>query len=318
MIIIGAGMSGMIAAHILRRFNPIILEAAPTLPNNHAALLRFRSDAVSRATHIPFKKVFVQKAILKDASTGELTTSPSIDLQNLYSYKVSGEVRSRSILNLEAGERYIAPENFITQLSHGLNIKYNSPINQFNKEDENPETTISTIPMTELMKIVDWKDKPEFKFKSILTINADIIMPDIEVYQTIYVPFISMNMYRISITGKKLIIEIMNEDKDLGDKIDASSYCEEAMKLFFGKKAHPTLGLTNIKTKWQKYGKLVPTNSKLRKEFILAMTDLYDVYSLGRFATWRQLLLDDVVSDIKIIESMIEDRDAYSRRMKIV
>lgn len=314
MIIIGAGMSGMIAGHILRRFNPVILEASPSLPNNHAALLRFRSDAVSRATHIPFKKVFVQKAILKDASTGELTTNPSIDLQNLYSYKVSGEVRSRSILNLEAGERYIAPENFIELLSHGLNIKYNVPINQL--DNENPETTISTIPMNELMRIVQWQDCPEFKFRSILTINADIIMPDTDVYQTIYIPFISMSMYRVSITGKKLIIEIMTDDKELGKKIDASSYCESAMRMFFGNKAHPTFGLDNIKTKWQKYGKLVPTNSKLRKEFILAMTDLYDVYSLGRFATWRQLLLDDVVQDIKIIESMIEDRDGYTRKMK--
>jgi hypothetical protein len=50
MKIIGAGMAGLIAGHMLRRHSPEIHEAASSLPNNHSALLRFRSDAVAKAT----------------------------------------------------------------------------------------------------------------------------------------------------------------------------------------------------------------------------------------------------------------------------
>lgn len=50
MLIIGAGMAGLLAANLLHRFNPTVLEKAPSLPNNHAALLRFRSDEIPRAT----------------------------------------------------------------------------------------------------------------------------------------------------------------------------------------------------------------------------------------------------------------------------
>ena len=125
-------------------------------------------------------------------------------------------------------------------------------------------------------------------------------------------------MYRISITGNRLIIEMMTDDKDRVEKMDAAAYCEIALKLFFGSKAIPSFVLSDIKPKWQKYGKLLPTDNKARKDFILAATDLYNVYSLGRFATWRQLLLDDIVNDVPIIESMIEGKDNYNRKMKIL
>ena len=45
------------------------------------------------------------------------------------------------------------------------------------------------------------------------------------------------------------------------------------------------------------------------------MTDTYKIYSVGRFATWRQLLLDDVVEDIAIVEEFISNQDNYKRKM---
>ena len=44
--IIGAGMAGLLAANMLRHRDPVILEAQKSLPNNHHALLRFRSSVV--------------------------------------------------------------------------------------------------------------------------------------------------------------------------------------------------------------------------------------------------------------------------------
>jgi hypothetical protein len=45
------------------------------------------------------------------------------------------------------------------------------------------------------------------------------------------------------------------------------------------------------------------------------MTSKYGIYSIGRFATWRQLLLDDVVDDIQHVEKFIRGSSAYNRLM---
>ena len=57
MYILGAGMAGLLAGWI----NPIaeILEAAPKIQQNHKALFRCKTDAISKYTGIPFKKVKV-------------------------------------------------------------------------------------------------------------------------------------------------------------------------------------------------------------------------------------------------------------------
>ncbi len=306
MKIYGAGMSGLLAANMLRRHRPVVYEAAPSLPNNHAALLRFRSDVVSKATGIPFKKVWVQKCVMENS---KLTRDPSIKAQNLYGAKVSNKIAGRSIMNLEPGERYIAPEDFIAQLAENVTIHYNEGLEKLEKG----EPFISTIPMPKLMEIAGWdKEKLNFPFRQITTITADIINPDCEVYQTIYFPEQSYHAYRVSITGRKLIIEMMEDYKLNESSIEALAY------EYFGYFFPDSCQLGNIQIKTQYYGKLLSGDDQARKEFILAMTDLYNCYSLGRFATWRQILMDDVVRDVKIVESMIENRDAYSRRLHIV
>ena len=85
-----------------------------------------------------------------------------------------------------------------------------------------------------------------------------------------------------------------------------------ALREDFGIKARK---LNDLKSSSQKYGKIRPINEELRKEFIYEMTDTYKIYSVGRLATWRQLLLDDVVEDIAIVEEFISNQDNYKRKM---
>lgn len=312
MKIYGAGMSGLLAAHMLRRFNPVVHEAAAELPNNHAALLRFRSDVVSKATGIPFKKVWVQKCVMEN---NRLVQQASISSQNLYGWKVSGKIHGRSIMNLTAGERYIAPEDFISQLAQGLNIEYSSPLLELKKG----EPFISTIPMPKLMEIAGWKNEATFGFKTITTLNADIDEPDCDVYQTIYYPDPRFKAYRASITGRKLIIEFpVEQGAKFAYGMNNDETSMEEAKIYLGHFFPEQAKLKNVRVNTQYYGKLLSHDDAPRKEFILAMTDLYNCYSLGRFGTWRQILMDDVVKDVKIVESMIENRDAYSRRLHIV
>ena len=80
MIIFGAGLAGLLAGNMLRSLNPKVWEAQSSLPNNHEALLRFRTDRVGTSCAIPFKKVDVSKAIKYD---NKLSTAPDLFLSNL-------------------------------------------------------------------------------------------------------------------------------------------------------------------------------------------------------------------------------------------
>jgi hypothetical protein len=48
------------------------------------------------------------------------------------------------------------------------------------------------------------------------------------------------------------------------------------------------------------------------------LTEEHNIYSLGRFATWRQLLLDDLVKDIGVIEKLIDGNHLYNNVLENV
>jgi hypothetical protein len=301
MRIYGAGLAGLLAANMLRRFSPVIHESQASLPNNHEALLRFRSDAVARVTGIPFKKVLVHKAILWE---DRLITKPDLRLSNMYAQKVTGEVISRSILNLDPVERYIAPPNLIELMAKGVDIEYNS---QWAGPSPHETPCISTIPMPALMKMARWDTLVEFNYRTITIATADIAGPKVEVYQTLYNPNPHDNWYRTSITGNHVILELIGDypnyhvESALGRRL-----VEFGIRDFI---------LVNPNVKVQRYGKIAPIHEQVRKEFIVGMSDVYGVYSLGRYATWRNILLDDVVHDVNVIDSFMTQRSSYQRSL---
>jgi hypothetical protein len=309
MIIYGAGLAGLLAANVLRSFSPEIREAKSELPNNHGALLRFRTDKVGTACAIPFKKVKVQKAIKYD---GNIITTPNLFLSNLYSQKVTGEILSRSINNLEPTHRYIAPWHLIEMMAKNCTINYNCPLTSdevnFGEENYNfDEPKISTIPMPMLMKIVGWKDIPDFPHQKIWTQKGRINKPNCDVYQTIYYPDPLVPYYRISLIGDVVISEYISEpDTAIGPHLMGVLMDD------FGVQPESIIEMSQSQ---QTYGKIQPIDENLRKQFIFEMTTKNNIYSLGRFATWRQLLLDDVVEDCQHIERFINSSSGYSRLM---
>jgi len=292
MKIVGAGMAGLIAANYFRR-NPGIYEIQSGLPHNHTALLRFRSDAISKATGIAFRKVMVHKAIVHGH---HFLDFPNPFACNQYSLKVAGRILERSVWNTASDFRYIAPPNFIQQLALGVAINYNYDFNPNKTEDE---PIISTIPMPIMMKKLNWKHQPSFERKPIWALNADIINPETDVYQTIYFADLENPCYRASIVGNKLIAEfIADEEKDPED------LAEEVLD-FFGIPLG-AMRLNNLQFKKQEYGKIMPIDEDIRKEFMYTLTREYNIYSLGRFATWRQILLDDLIHDLEVINDLIK------------
>jgi len=301
MKIIGAGLAGLLCGAL----NPgsTIYERQSKLPNNHGAILRFRSDKISKALGIPFKKVLVTKDIYYTCGNsywGNIGATPQI--QNMYSYKVTGKYMSRSISDIKPVTRYIAPDNFIEQLAERCTIEYDF---LWGKEWHADESTVSTIPMPVMMGLLNIETKLRFKRQKIWTRIHQIHGCDL--YQTIYFPEANTPLYRASFTGNKLICEFIANP-------GISDWQVENIFHAFG--LHHNPGYTEWGTDEQKYGKIIDIDHTVRRSIMYQLTQNHNIYSLGRFATWRNILLDDVYEDIFKIRDLMS-RDNYSRKLKL-
>jgi hypothetical protein len=127
-------------------------------------------------------------------------------------------------------------------------------------------------------------------------------IPGADVFQTLYYPEQHLNVYRASITGDTLIVETVGP---LGDMDD-----EEINKSF----GIQLSGCESLGSVDQKYGKIAPIDDAVRKQLLFRLTMERNIYSLGRFATWRNILLDDVVDDIAAIKKLLKANNAYDLR----
>lgn len=307
MIIYGAGMAGLLAAAMLRRFSPVVHEGKAQLPMSHKAVLRFRSDAVARATGIPFRRVRVIKALKWER---ELTNVALLNHMNSYSLKVTGGLMARSISRLEPEDRWIAPTDFVSILAGQCDIRLSSPLVSLKEKLDEP--AISTIHMPTMVRsVLELKTTPEFKWSNGLVIRAELDCPA-DIYQTIYYPEPGYPYYRASMEGRTLIVEKLQVPGQLDtEPMEIRTWVREILEDFglkgVGFNAAPEIAL-------QPFCKIMPVDEKWRREFIYELTQRKNIYSLGRFATWRQILLDDVVKDIEQIERMMHG-DEYGRRL---
>lgn len=317
MIILGAGLAGCIAGHLFP--GSLLLERGKREEvGAHKALLRFRSDAISRITGIPFRKVQVHKAVVYGSDYWDGGRDVPIVLQNMYSRKVTGTLSSRSIWNLEAVTRYVAPEDFHERMVKQLEVLFDWDVdivsgllvNGHRKnagslgvhcgyEREPNDALLSTLPLPVMLglaqierHLVDEKtfvrqpiDVQRWKVK-----NCDL-------FQTIYFPDPSYPIYRASITGDTLIVESMHSG--------ATTNLRMVMEVLtaFGLTWDDTESIGTVNK--QEYGKILPLADDARHHILMELTRLHRVYSLGRFATWRNVLLDDLPQDADRIRELI-------------
>jgi len=299
MKIIGAGLSGLLAGCLIP--GSTIYEQQSELPNNHGAVLRFRSDAISRALNIPFKKVEVHKAVFYEEILWDFAT---IEMMNKYSKKVTGHYLSRSIGDCSTVTRYIAPFDFIQLLAERCEICFDFP---WDKSWHANETTISTIPMQRMMTILGFSVPGEnvtFFHQPIWSMIYEF--KDIDLYQTIYFPSQQTKVYRASFTGNRLIVEMMSDPSHVGAPLDM------VLRAFGIYAAVPY----STERKEQQYGKIIDIDPHIRRSIMATLTHEHNIYSLGRYATWRNILLDDVFEDIYKIMDLVK-LDSYSRRLKL-
>jgi hypothetical protein len=121
------------------------------------------------------------------------------------------------------------------------------------------------------------------------------------VYQTIYFPDPEQPVYRASITDDLLIVESTREP----DILEMNN----VMEAFGIYTLNDDLGRVE-----QRYGKIVPLPTEPRRALLTRLTTQHSIYSLGRFATWRNVLLDDVVADLAVIRRLLRASE-YDQRL---
>lgn len=306
MKIIGAGMAGLLAAGMLRNDATLVVDRQADLPNNHSAVLRFRSPIVGDSLNIPFRKVRVLKGI-------EPWKNPVADAV-AYSLKTNGTGTLRSITSAyqgEVSERYIAPRYLIGRMyqASSCDFLFNFSVDEewLRNSFEAEIPVISTMPMNQLMKLTGWE--PISEFRSVPGYNIIVNLDEsIDMYCSLYVPSPKYPCYRVSITGNQLIAEHSGEfPADGGDGlIESLAYSAATL---VGVSLDKIIDITCVE---QPYAKIAPIDEDERRRFILYATEQYGIYSLGRFATWRPgLLLDDVVNDVKVIQRLIRGESNY-------
>ena len=296
MLILGAGLAGCIAG-VLNQ-DATIYEAGGG-DSKHQAVLRFRSPDVGEAVGIPFKEVKVYKDIFYNGSF----CAPDMRLMNWYSAKVTkGGYFDRSIADIETDYRWIAPEGFHNMLRSMCagRIFFNQNITNRSQMDDTK--IISTIPIHSLAGIFGKElDKPPVVNSIYVT---KLVVPDADLQQTIYFPDPDVDVYRATMTGNIMRIESMEEITSEDER-----YVHDAFGI-----EYDILGKFFFKSHQQPFGKLRPIDEQKRRDFIRMMSRDYGVYSLGRFATWRNILLDDVLHDIHQIRRMMtQDEYEFSK-----
>lgn len=301
--IIGAGLAGLIAANLIHDDSLVIYDENESVPNNHSAVMRFRSSIVGDSLDIPFTKVKMMKASLP-------WSNPIAD--NLaYAYKCTGLYTIRSLISADATlqDRWIAPEDLVSQLY--IRAKRKIVLGQKITDFSFPAPVISTVPMPSLMKIL--KYPVDCEFKSVHGFNINARLHKVDAYVSLYVSNPHYLFNRISITGNRLTIEysgfnVENKNDDFIEKQTRDAI--ELLGIY-----HPDIIKEQPTIKKQSYSKILPIDEDVRKRFIMWATDKHQIYSLGRYATWRpSLLLDDLIQDIRVIKGLIAGKSSYQYR----
>lgn len=294
-IILGSGLAGCLAGVMNR--DAAIYESLEQ-PMSHKAILRFRSPDIGEAVGIPFEKIKVHKGIYQDGSFHNVNPK----LISLYSQKVSGTIAARSIQDIETVDRWIAPENFHEMLlemcRHQLMFKA-----EYESVVKTKSVKISTLPMPMLAGIYN-KQIDTTGHKNTIYVNKYRI-DNCDAHMTVYYTDPRNPIYRASLVKDILTIESM-------DTVDGS----DEIHVFDSFGIDPYKAEIITSNFQQNNGKISPIDENTRRNFIHSMTVDHNVYSLGRFATWRNLLLDDVFKDLLVIKRLM-NKDLYQHHLEV-
>lgn len=328
--VIGGGLSGLLAGNLMRNIGDVtVYEKNQSTQVRHTAILRMRSEKLFHTCQVPLEEIRVMKSIFFE---GKHYDKATLDLINLYSLKVSDKVAVRSIKDLDEVTRYVCPTKKIIELleKNVPSIEYGTRVDEtFLKKNEKDHVIISTVPMNHLMYILEWSDIPDFKYAPVYVsrfkLKEDLVSP--KICQTVYLPGSETNFYRMTLQSNELILESIGRywEKDweggyyaFSDQTDpqmrerVQPIFEEVEKIFRIFRLDKN-SVESIHFNTQEFGKIQEISEKVRQDFIRYATEKYNIYSLGRFACWKNLLTDDTFESIFKIMKMIQADSDYMK-----
>lgn len=308
MIIIGNGIAGRMAAKYFDYFDPQVYEANKNGESGHKAIMRFRDFSIGYLLGISLEKIHVDKAIYYKGNFVE----PNPMVLNLYSRKVAKGIYPRSVRFTESVDRYVARESFRTPIAnYGYKLDRVEPhVCCFsNGEHVEYDVCISTIPLPVMAKAAGL-DCVKTKMES-YPIHVNRFKIDIPsyVYQTIYFPDGALSVYRASLEGQDLIIESQSEYTS-----------QEIPEICSAFGIHQN-NLCNEQNYIQNDGKIVDMDDSVRKSLIMELTEKFSIYSLGRYATWRNITSDVLLDDLPKIAGFMKLSDSarkYTMRLESI
>lgn len=301
-LIIGAGLAGTVAQRALSNYDVEIVDKKLDLDifSNHHAVMRFRDPRLANLLGISLKKVKVYKAFCID---GRVYTKPDIRANNLYSIKTRDALGERSILSCGVYERYIYDGKIRPKDTIGgavlVNLEKNvATFAETGRGEEfkiDFDYAISTVPIPIALKAALIKHDVEFKANEIWTYTAKLKIPS-TVHQTLYFPELEEPFYRVTIEGQNVIGEAMEQA--------AFEDLDYVIAEYFGVKTHGWAVDEDSLVESTQIGKLIPVDDLKRRALMVELNKL-NVYSLGRYATWKSIRADHLVGDIEKIKHFI-------------
>jgi hypothetical protein len=194
------------------------------------------------------------------------------------------------------GHRLDFVEPHVCRFANGNSVEY--------------DVCISTIPLPTIARAAGLKlGETKIESSPIYIVRYKVSIPSM-IYQTIYFPSEKFCVYRASLEKQELIIESRDEHASLSG-IDI--VCE-------------TFGLSRKDLyDEQKYiqnnGKIVEMDDSARKQIIMELTEKFYIYSLGRYATWRNITSDVLLDDLPKIAGFMKLSDSarkYSMALESV
>jgi hypothetical protein len=183
----------------------------------------------------------------------------------------------------------------------GDRVRWGSPFDFQNKPEE--QQVVSTAPLDIVLGQLGIKPPGLVFNKAPIDVHR-FRVPGCDLYQTVYYPEPDYPVYRASITKDLLIIETTNTDGFVGMDVICRSFGIDQGDLH------------QLDHTGQRYGKIADVDNFSRKQLMVRLTNEYNIFSLGRFATWRNILLDDVVNDALVIKKLMK-ATAYDRQLHL-
>lgn len=331
--ILGAGLAGTIMYSVLNKKATVIEKNSPNA-NSHHAVLHFRNPELGRVLDLEFKKIKVQKSIVYQ---GKHYDTSNLFFSNQYSLKILDTLTERSIRDLDEKERWVTteatPYNHIIKnkrlMTDGLmtdgalfnhtvkHIAGNTIFVGQNKEPQfeiQADIIINTLPMPTVLNLIGERCSANVKFEhsEIWVYIADLPEGLSEVYQTIYYPDVFYPIYRATLDKNKLIIEATEKCIE--------GYLKDVLE-DFGLEGQQEITSSDFTESKQQFGKIKPLPENVRQSILNTLTVKYGIYSIGRFALWKNVRADDIYKDALMIKELIKipkDAQRYLMRKEFV